>query len=273
MSRKFIHYDIDKMFNTEDRKPNWYYGIYKINMLVAGGSGAGKSWFVLDNILNNVFFEEDDAALLCLFLPQETYESGFWDGFIRDYKTKHDLQNVNIVVFDISRGKTFRDLSVNQTIHDNIPVVDGFPDLDILKELKKDIDKKTKAKHKIVCLFDDFISNFTRQDWAKYYRYLFNISRLSGSTVSCVQSIDRIPPAVRGSYTIIVIFGFSISESQVRPMIKNFISLGLTKQQTDLLIQLSSSADARKGHKPLILIGGTAPAGKNIMYDGEFVDV
>ena len=43
--------ELDKILGSESRKPNDYFGIYKISALVIGSSGSGKTSFVL-NLLN-----------------------------------------------------------------------------------------------------------------------------------------------------------------------------------------------------------------------------
>lgn len=273
--RIYQEYNIDKMFCDEDREPNWYYGIYKINMLVAGGSGSGKTWKILTDLLNNVFFENDDNVLCFLFLPSETYESGSWNNFLR--KSNEIFPNVKFIIFDISRNKEFKDFNISKLLFQNVPIVNGFPELDQIRDLKNQIETQTKSKNKsmknfkTLCIFDDFVSNFTKSDWLKYYRYLHNISRISGNTISCIQTLKNFPPSERTSYTVLCLFGNYLPTTNLKTLIENFIPLAITKEQVKRLMNLSRQDTPELKHKPLIIIGSTAPHGRNIMFNNKYV--
>ena len=74
-------------------------------MLVASGSGGGKTTFAINNILNGII----PANVILLFCPYETYTSGFWFNIIHhlyEINEKYKLK-LKMIIFDISRGNTF----------------------------------------------------------------------------------------------------------------------------------------------------------------------
>ena len=74
-----LDYDnLDKILGSEDRTVNEYFGIYKLSLLVIGGSGAGKSTWILNMILSNKI----KCDCIILILPQESANSGLYKKLI-----------------------------------------------------------------------------------------------------------------------------------------------------------------------------------------------
>ena len=69
---------LDKILGSESRKPNDYFGIYKISALVIGASGSGKTSF----ILNLLFSDKLDCDNLVLIIPEESCYSGLYASLI-----------------------------------------------------------------------------------------------------------------------------------------------------------------------------------------------
>lgn len=266
----FENHDIDSLldFKEKGRKVNEYYGIYKINMLIAGGSGSGKTTFAINNIINRVI----DSNIILLFCPYETYTSGFWYNIINhleEINDKYDL-NLSIIIFDISRGNIFTNFDDYYNYGDGI-LYKGLPSLSDLIKFRNGYLKKTKDNSSWLLIFDDFVSNFNQNNWNEYYRYIHNISRMNGNIMSLVQSISSIPAQVRSSYTIIVLFTNYLADSVSKTLIKNCWVNSLTIDQINELLRITKMAKGDKRHIPLILIGSTAPIEKNIIYNNKFI--
>lgn len=269
-SHDFENFNVDSLldFKEKGRKINEYYGIYKINMLIASGSGGGKTTFAINNILNGII----PCNIVLLFCPYETYTSGFWYNIISHLDEINEKYNLNlkIIVFDISRHNVFSGFDNYEKIGD-CTLIKGFPTLDKLIDFRNQYLKKSKDNSSWLLIFDDFISNFSKYNWDEYFRYIHNISRMNGSIMSLVQSINGIPAQVRSSYTIVVLFTNYLADSVSKTLIKNCWINNLTNEQINELLRITKMAKGDKKHIPLILIGSTAAVEKNIIYNNKFI--
>ena len=268
--KDFQNYDIDSLldFKEKGRKVNEYYGIYKLQMLIAGGSGSGKTTFAINNILNGII----PANVLLLFCPYESYTSGFWFNIIHhlnELNNKYHL-NLSIIIFDISRGNIFSSFDEYFNYGDCV-LYKGLPSLSKLIDFRNLYITKSKDNSSWLLVFDDFISNFNQLNWSEYYRYVHNISRMNGTMMSLVQSIQSIPSVVRSSYTIVVLFTNYLADSVSKTLIRNCWVNNLTNEQINELLRLTKMAKGDQKHIPLILIGSTAPVEKNIIYNNKFI--
>ena len=75
---KLDYENLDKVLGSEDRIVNKYFGIYKLSLLVIGGSGAGKSTWILNMILS----DKIKCDCIILILPQESVNSGLYKKLI-----------------------------------------------------------------------------------------------------------------------------------------------------------------------------------------------
>ena len=268
--KDFENFDIDKLldFKEKGRKINEYYGIYKIQMLIASGSGGGKTTFAINNILNGII----PSKIILLFCPFETYTSGFWYNIIHHLDGLNEKYNLDLklIIFDISRGNNFTSFDDYMNYGEGV-LYKGFPTLNKLIEFRNSYLKKSKDNNSWLLIFDDFVNNFNSSNWEEYYRYVHNISRMNGNMMSLVQSITSIPPQVRSSYTIIVLFTNYLADSVTKSLIKNCWVNNLTSEQINELLRLTKMAKGDQKHIPLILIGSTAPVEKNIIYNNKFI--
>lgn len=258
----YKQFDIDQLLNgSESRKVNEYFGIYKLNILCVGGSGSGKTTWIINQILNNIL---ECDVILC-FIPHETLYSGFYQSLL-----KSEQFNKPILVFEIANNKKFT--SINDA--ESIPIksqkrsnyiVQGMPTVSQLFKIKNDL----KFKEPLI-IFDDFVNVLNRQMWDDYYRYIHNGSRLNAKICSCVQSINKIPPQVRSSYTIVVLFTNYLTHSVITTMLRNCVNNPmLDKNNTDYLLDLIDK-DPNK-HNPLIIIGGDVDQKKSIIYNNNYI--
>ena len=94
---------------------------------------------------------------------------------------------------------------------------------------------------------------------------------MNGAMFSLVQSIQSIPPAVRSSYSIVILFTNYLADSVSKSLIKNCWVNSLTNEQINDLLRITKMAKGDQKHIPLILIGSTAPLNKNIIYNNKFI--
>lgn len=264
---KYVNFDIDKLFNkNESRDVNKYYHIYKINMLIAGGSGSGKTTFIINQILNNIL----TCDILLLFIPYETIYSGFYQQLLHTENFEKP-----ILVFEIGNNNVFKSIDEAEEIvikpkgegqkaRSNF-IVKGMPNLNQLFKIKSDL----KFKEPLI-IFDDFVNVLTRQMWEDYFRYIHNSSRLSAKICSCVQSINKIPPQVRSSYTIVVLFTNYLTNSVIMTLLRNCVNNPmLDKKNTEYILKIIENDDNK--HNPLIIVGGDVDQKKSIIYNNNYI--
>lgn len=258
----YKHYDIDKLLcGSETRNVNEYFGIYKLNILCVGGSGSGKTTWIINQILNNIL---ECDVILC-FIPHETLYSGFYQSLLHS-----DQFTIPILVFEIGSNKHFETLDNAQEIElkklkRSNYIIQGMPNVSQLYKIKSDLGFKEP-----LIIFDDFVNVLNKQMWEDYYRYIHNGSRLNAKICSCVQSINRIPPQVRSSYTIVVLFTNYLTHSVITTMLRNCVNNPmLDKNNTEYLLELIDK-DPNK-HNPLIIIGGDVDQKKSIIYNNNYI--
>lgn len=140
-----------------------------------------------------------------------------------------------------------------------------MPTLNQLFRLKSELSFKEP-----LIVFDDFVSVLTRTMWQDYYRYIHNASRLSAKICSCVQSITKIPPQVRSSYTIVVLFTNYLTRSVIMTLMKNCVNNAmLNNKNIEYLLDIVEN-DPNK-HNPLIIIGGDVDQKKSILYNNNYI--
>lgn len=262
---EYVNFDIDKLFNkNESRAVNEYYHIYKINMLIAGGSGSGKTTFIINQILNNIL----TCDILLLFIPYETIYSGFYQQLLHTENFEKP-----ILVFEIGNNNVFKSIDGAEEIviksngekkRSNF-IVKGMPNLNQLFKIKSDL----KFKEPLI-IFDDFVSVLNKQMWDDYFRYIHNASRLSAKLCSCVQSINKIPPQVRSSYTIVVLFTNYLTNSVIMTLLRNCVNNPmLDKKNTEYILKIIDKDENK--HNPLIIVGGDVDQKKSIIYNNNYI--
>jgi hypothetical protein len=278
--------------SDETREVNEYYGIYKINMLIAGGSGSGKTTFILDNLFGKII----EADAIFLFAPYETITSGLYKKLImaageHKKEPKHRYRSIDeidltprrgagsrdndedsrqqlpfkIIAFDISKKGDVLTGAGEQ--NGKFTYYEGMPTLSDLFVIKKE-----KGINKPLLIFDDFVNILDNKRWGEYYRYIHNGSRLNASLVSCVQSINRIPPQVRSSYTIVALFPHYLAKSVCYSLLTNtVVNSQLTKENIKELLHMVRTIN--KPHTPLIIVGGGVDEKRSIIFSNCYVNI
>jgi hypothetical protein len=261
-------------------------------MLIAGGSGSGKTTFILDNLFGKII----EADAIFLFAPYETITSGLYKKLImaagekkRESKNRyHSIDEINltprrgagsrdnddesrqqlpfkIIAFDISKKGDVLTGAGEQ--NGKFTYYEGMPTLSDLFVIKKE-----KGINKPLLIFDDFVNILDNKRWGEYYRYIHNGSRLNASLVSCVQSINRIPPQVRSSYTIVALFPHYLAKSVCYSLLTNtVVNSQLTKENINELLKMVRTIN--KPHTPLIIIGGGVDEKKSIIFSNCYVNI
>ena len=253
-------YDIDSILldNDENREPNPYFNVYRINMYVNGSSGSGKSSFIINLLLNDIIPFE----MLILMLPLETKTSGIWSNFIKKF---HKIfPDKTLLIFDIS--EPYEGLYDYKKIKQGIIEFNGFPYFSDIYQLKR------AMKIKNCCIiFDDFVTIFNKKQWNMYFQYIHNASRLNSSLISATQDpLSKFPPSLRNSFSIIVIFTNYLSKSNIYTLFKNTVNISLTNDEIEMLIKFAAK-DPNKAHIPYIIIGGDVEKNKQIIYDNQYI--
>lgn len=286
------HCDLDRILlgSDETREVNEYYGIYKINMLIAGGSGSGKTTFILDNLFNKII----EADAIFLFAPYETITSGLYKKLIMaagERKTNKTRKYRNLDEIDLTGGRVKRaeeddtkqqlpfkiiafDISKKTDVltgageqNGKFTYYEGMPTLSDLFVIKQE-----KGINKPLLIFDDFVNILDNKRWGEYYRYIHNGSRLNAAIVSCVQSINRIPPQVRSSYTIVALFPHYLAKSVCYSLLTNtVVNSQLTKENIKELLKMVRTIN--KPHTPLIIIGGGVDEKRSIIFSNCYVNI
>lgn len=233
---KLDYENLDKVLGSEDRTVNEYFGIYKLSLLVIGGSGAGKSTWILNMILSNKI----KCDCIILILPQESANSGLYKKLIEHKAIEcQDGRVIKIASFIINK--------------DELPTI---------KELQK-------AKLKNPCIIiDDWINSVNTHDFNLIKQYTTQISRVSGCTLCVlVQNYKKLDITFRSNFTIFVLFLSNVHKPVYENTIENLFNGNITKDQEENLY------NELKGikYKPLVLING-AEDNKNIIFDDCYVE-
>lgn len=231
-----LNYDnLDNILGSEDRTINEYFGIYKLSLLVIGGSGAGKSTWILNMILSNKI----KCDCIILILPQESANSGLYKKLIEHKAINIDDRIIKIVSFIINK--------------DELPTI---------KDLQK-------AKLTNPCIIiDDWINSVNKQDFNLIKQYTTQISRVSGCTLCVlVQNYKKLDITFRSNFTIFVLFLSNVHKPVYENTIENLFNGNVTKDQEEKLYEELKGIK----YKPLILING-ADDNKNMIFDDCYIE-
>ena len=233
---KLDYENLDKVLGSEDRTVNEYFGIYKLSLLVIGGSGAGKSTWILNMILS----DKIKCDCIILILPQESANSGLYKKLIEHKAIQ--CQNGKII--------KIASFIINK---DQLPTI---------KELQK-------AKLKNPCIIiDDWINSVNRNDFNLIKQYTTQISRVSGCTLCVlVQNYKKLDITFRSNFTIFVLFLSNVHKPVYENTIENLFNGNITKEQEEKLYEELKGIK----YKPLILING-ANDNMNMIFDDCYVE-
>lgn len=228
---------LDKVLgNNESSSINEYFGVNKLNIVIAGGTGSGKSTYLLNLIMQNVFKHHNEYW----FLPCESIQSGIVSKYIT--KMKQSNRRNNIFINDLSKH--------------NVPSFNKF------------VQNKSNTANKDIMIFDDFINVVTKDEMNIIHRLLCNVSRLNSHLLLLCQGVSKLPPTICSNITIWVLFPCYLAKSQIRSIFTNKSTVSLTMKQIDQLIHIARSQDDKR--IPLV-VNSQQSIDKQIRFGNEYI--
>lgn len=257
--KPLINYDIDKiLLDDETRDINPYFNIRKLSFCVAGGSGSSKTTTTIKLLLNGII----EFDCLILLAPIESISSGLWKNFIKKFNQIFGDDKI-MIIFNLSNN--YNGLNEFKKISKKIIQFDGMPIFNDIFDLKLELELK-----KPVIIFDDFVNVLTKKDWEKYYEFQHNASRLNAVLFSLLQTLEKIPPACRNSFSIVILFVNFLTISNIKTLMKNTVNVILTNDQLEYLINYIRNDENKR--EALYLIGSDAPFNKKIIYKNQYIN-
>ena len=231
--------DLDKVLNIkENRKPN-HLGLYRLNCLIIGKTGSGKTTTLLKLLLSDAI---DDFGCIIFIIPIESLNSGFYESLIKMPENK--LGNKLLMFIIIGE--------------------DDLPSIQTLNEISK------KVKSPIAIVLDDFINAFKKDDWLLFRRYVTQLSRVQNgaSLFALTQNWLQFPTPYRKNFNCFVLFVNSLTLLQFRDIVKSYYDYGnFTKEQLNTLFNIFK----QDAHSPLWLIN-TPTEVTSMLYDGVYIN-
>lgn len=233
--KKLEHMNLDDMLKiNENRQPNKF-GLYRLNCLIVGKTGSGKTTTLLKILLNDAI---DNYKLLMFIIPRESMESGFYNS--------------------LAKGK------VNKSMCFIIIGEDDLPTVEEINEISKSI------KGPIALVLDDFINAFKKTDWLLFKRYVTQLSRVEYgcSLFALTQNLLEFPTTYRKNFNCFCLFVNSLTLLQFKEIIKSYYDYGnFNKYQLEELFNLFK----KSSHTPLFLINNGDP-NKSMMYGSQYIN-
>lgn len=231
----FESFDLDKYLNNdENRQPNKF-GLYRVNCLVIGKTGSGKTTWLIKALLSGAI---DDFKRVVVVVPRESMNSGIYA--------------------KISKNKALSKYFAW--------VIIGEEHLPTIEEFQK---ASEEIKGKIAIIIDDFINAFSKLDWLVLKRYITQLSRLKyGASLFCLsQYLQLLPVAYRKNFNMFVLFVNSFSKLQFNDILRSYYDCQtLTKNQETNLYEITKQAQ----HDPLILINNGNP-NRSMLFSGHWL--
>lgn len=211
--------DLDSFLNNDETRKLNNVGLYRLNCLVVGKTGSGKSTWLIKALLTNAI---DEFKKVIVIIPRESMNSGLY------LKISENPQLKNHFAFVIIG-------------EEHLPSIEEF------QEASKQI------KGRMAIVVDDFINSFAKSDWLVLKRYITQLSRIKygASLFVLTQYLQLLPVSYRKNFNMFVIFSNSFSKIQFNDIFRSYFDCQiLTKEQLDNLYNTTKQSQ----HEPLILI-------------------
>lgn len=232
--------DLDKVLKLdENRKPN-HLGLYRMNCLVIGKTGTGKTTTLLKALLTGAI---DDFGMIIFIIPRESMESGFYKKLSEAINNKKINLNIAFVII----GE------------------DTLPSVERLNEISKIV------KRPIAIVLDDFINAFNKKagDWLVFKRYITQLSRVKygASLFALTQNWQQFETQYRKNFNCFIIFVNSLREQNFREIMTSYYDyFSGSKEDLHKLYNIFK----QDLHTPLWLINCPNPE-ESMLYDGAYI--
>jgi hypothetical protein len=233
--RKIKDIDLDKALSIgENRKPN-NVGLYRMNCLVVGKTGSGKTTAILKTLLTDAI---DNFKLLMFLIPRESYDSGFYSTL-----SKSKIPGKELVFIIIGEN--------------------DLPSVQTLNALSK------KIKGPMAIVLDDFINAFKKDDWLLFKRYVTQLSRVKygASLFALTQNLLEFPTTYRKNFNSFCLFVNSLTLLQFKEIMRSYYDYGnLNKEQLEKIYNVFK----QDLHTPLWLFNNSNPK-ESMIYDYVYI--
>lgn len=237
---KMKNIDLDKVLKLdENRKPN-HLGLYRMNCLVIGKTGTGKTTTLLKALLTGAI---DDFGMIIFIIPRESMESGFYKKLSEAIQNKRINLNIAFVII----GE------------------DTLPSVERINEISKIV------KRPIAIVLDDFINAFNKKagDWLVFKRYITQLSRVKygASLFALTQNWQQFETQYRKNFNCFIIFVNSLREQNFREIMTSYYDyFSGSKEDLHKLYNIFK----QDLHTPLWLINCPNPE-ESMLYDGAYI--
>ena len=229
--------NLDKLLAIkENREPN-HLGLYRMNCLVIGKTGSGKTTTLLKLLLTNAI---DNFKAFIFIIPPESLHSGF-------YQSIHNHP-------EYLRGKKAFFVIIGE---------DDLPSITTLNKISKEL------KGPLAIILDDFINAFTKDDWLIFKRYVTQLSRVQygASLFALTQNLYEFSTTYRKNFNCFCLFVNSLTSLQFREIVKSYYDFSdFTKDEIDELYNMFK----QELHNPLWLIN-TSDRNKSMLFNGVYL--
>ncbi len=232
--------DLDKLLNINENRKKNNLGMYRMNCLVVGKTGSGKTTMLLKMLLSDVI---DDFKLLIFIIPRESLESGFYKSL------DQNKGKLNKIIFFIVIGE------------------DDLPTIEEINQISRMIKKP------IAIILDDFINAFGKPsstNWLIFKRYITQLSRIQYgcSLFVLTQNLHQFETTYRKNFNSFICFVNSLTQRQFKDIITSYYDYGdFTESQVKQLFNLFKNSL----HTPLFLLNNGDPE-HSMIYESEYIN-
>lgn len=231
----FESFDLDAYLNNDESRHLNNLGLYRVNCLVVGKTGSGKTTWLIKALLSGAI---DDFKRVIVIIPRESMSSGIYAKIAENKDLK----------------KFFAWVIIGE---EHLPTIEEFQKA------------SNQIKGRIAVIIDDFINAFTKNDWLVLKRYITQLSRLKyGASLFCLtQYLQLLPVSYRKNFNMFVLFVNSFSKLQFNDVLRSYYDCqNLTKEQETKLYETTKQA----AHDPLVLINN-GDANHSMLFMGSWL--
>lgn len=244
-------------------KPDNVFFTSVIRALVVGGTGCGKTTYLLHLLKNHVRYGLD-FNLIIVYAPSETLRRGLLSEFISDNNkfnktgfnkpvlTTETGENIKVLAYDVAdcydeSFLTFEDVCKLVQLNPNIKPLVIYDDCVMAMKHKVQVRKD----------FNNYLNQGTRCNLVA----LFNL----------LQDYSSLPPYLRNSFTVMILFPKRLARSQFKALLDNCVHSILEKNNTMFNFVMDQINSIDNMHVSLLICGEAEP-NKQVRLDDCYVE-